>query len=124
MIKGRKVSKVLHEDRLCRYLDVFNQWKLKYTGIKSKYSIKNEIIKRAWNRQVEGMSGDDIDDMAKSIRKAVYAACMSDWHKESKFRWITPELFLRQDKIDYWENEYITHHHKPDSKPFQRKRYV
>ena len=107
-----------------KYLTVFNEWKAKWTGINSKYSIRNEMIKRAWNKAVDGMSDEDINSMAKDIRRAMYAACNSEWHKESKFKWITPELFLRADKLEYWVNQYITEHHKPNTKPFQKKRYV
>jgi hypothetical protein len=124
MPQGKPVKKILHKDRLERYLTVFNAWKKKYTGIKSKYSIRNKMITGAWNKQVEGMSDSDLDDMARDIRKAVYAACNSEWHKESNFKWITPELFLRQDKLDYWVNAYITDHHKPDTKPFKKQRFA
>ena len=119
-----KIKNILFKERLEGYLSVFNQWKLKWTGIKSRYTIRNQDILKAWNESVEGMSSDDIDHMAVSIKKAMYAACESDWHKESNYRWITPHFFLREDKREHWLGEYTANIHIKKHKPFNRERYV
>ena len=115
---------IIHRDRLEKYLIVFNELKFKYTGIESRCSIRNKKITQAWEKAVNGMSDSDIDSMAKDIVKAIYAACHSEWHKENKFKWITPEIFLRADKLEYWTNDYISNHHVNIAKPFVKNRYV
>ena len=115
---------IKHKDRLTRYLEVFNVIKLKYTGIRSKYTVRNKEIVSAWNKCVTGMKDPDIDELAKDIVKAIYASVHSDWHKETKYKYITPQFFLRDNKREYWLNEYITNHHKPDTKPFNKQRFV
>jgi len=116
--------KIIYEDRFKRYLIVFNELKLKYTGINSRCSPKNKKTISAWNKAVDGLDEKELNSLAKDIVKAIYAACHSEWHRESKFKWITPELFLRADKLDFWVDSYTSDHHINKPKPFKRDRYV
>lgn len=116
--------KIIYEDRFNKYLIVFNKLKLKYTGINSRCSPKNKKTISAWNKATDGLDNSELDNLAKDIVKAIYSACHSDWHRESKFKWITPELFLRADKLDFWVNSYISEHYVKKSKPFKKDRFV
>jgi hypothetical protein len=117
-------KKIEYKDRLIKYLEVFNAMKYKYTGISSRFSIKNKLIVSAWNKQVKGVSPDDLNEMARDIVKAIYAACHSEWHKENKYKYITPQFFLRQDKMEFWLNEYISNHHARISRQSNKQRFV
>lgn len=119
-----KIKNILFKERLERYLTVFNEWKLKWTGIQSRYTIKNQEILRAWNDTVRGMSDKELDDLAISIKKAMYSACESSWHKESNYKWITPHFFLREDKLQHWLAEYQANFHVRKHNPFKKNRYV
>ena len=115
---------IMYKERLEKYLVVFNELKLKYTGINSRYSINNKKIVTAWNKAVDGLKSDELDMMAMDIVKGLEASCKSDWHKENKWVWITPELLLRADKREFWVNNYISNHHVNKSTPFKKNRYV
>ncbi len=119
-----KITKILFKDRLEKYLSVFNEWKLKWTGVNSRYTTNNQTILSAWNNAVVGMSDEDLNTLAISIKKAMYSACESDWHKTTKYKWITPQFFLREDKREFWLTEYQVNYNVKKQKPFKPNRYV
>ena len=110
---------IIFEERFEKYIEVFNSLKKKYTGINSSFTPKNKTLQKAWNQCVDGLSETELDDLAKDIVKAMYGAIKSDWHKDSKYRFIQPELFLRADKREWWLSIYQSEHYVKKSTPFK-----
>ena len=112
-------NKIVRQDLLERYLAMFNGLKEKFVNQRSSVTIKNKKVVEAWNKFMDGVSKEDLINIyIPDIRKAIEAACKSEWHKDSKYRSITPEFFLRADKREWWVDVYNSEHSAPIKKKY------
>jgi len=117
--KSKKKNEAVRQDLLERYLKMFNGLKEKFVNQRSSVTIKNKKVVLAWNKFIEDVSEEDLINIyIPDIRKAIEAACKSDWHKDSKYRSITPEFFLRADKREWWVDVYNSEHSAPVKKQY------
>tara|TARA_R110002012_G_scaffold302717_1_gene504089 strand:+ start:422 stop:1183 length:762 start_codon:yes stop_codon:yes gene_type:complete len=106
-------SKVVRLDLLERYLVMFNTIKQKEVGRKSCITSSNKKVIEAWNKYMSETNEDDlVSNKIPLIRKAIQAACRDDYHKKFKHKYITPQFFLRVDKIESWADIYESEHAK------------
>lgn len=104
-------SKVVRLDLLERYLVMFNTIKQKEVGRKSCITSSNKKVIEAWNKYMSETNEDDlVSNKIPLIRKAIQAACRDDYHKKFKHKYITPQFFLRVDKIESWADIYESEH--------------
>lgn len=115
----KKKNNIVRQDFLERYLVMFNGLKEKFVNQRSSVTINNKKVVLAWNKFIEDVSEEDLINIyIPDIKKAIEAACKSAWHKDSKYRSITPEFFLRADKREWWVDVYNSEHSTPVKKQY------
>lgn len=116
---NKRKQKIVRQDLLERYLAMFNGLKEKFVNQRSSVTIKNKKVVEDWNKFIEEVHEDDlINTHIPDIKKAIEAACKSEWHKNSKYRSITPSFFLRADKREWWLDVYNSEHSTPIKKQY------
>lgn len=91
---------VTFEDKYKAFIALFNRIAEKTSGVKRRFRGDNKTKRQFRARLKEGYTSDD-------FRRAVYAMYRDGWHNESAFKWATPELITRPEKLEMFVNKQL-----------------